>query len=820
LDLPALQTAALQAAANGILIMNRLGLIEWANPAAARLTGYGLEELVGQNPRIFKSGQHSSGFYQDMWRTILAGEIWHGETVNRRKDGSLYTEEQTITPVRDESGRITHFIAIKQDITPRKQAEKALEIERQRLFALMDGLPALVYLKAPDCSIRYANRLFKEYYGDPQGHLCYQLVRGRSDPCPDCRTPEIIKSLQPQHWERQHGDGRTFQTYNYPFTDVDGQQVVLELAIDITELSQARGELEQVNQSLLALSRAEHAQRELAEGLFQAALATSTSLDLEEVLDRILEQTLSAIPSQAALLIMVEGNSAQVVRQRGLQEIPQLASLLETTLPLDAFHLVKKMSRTKRPFIVDDSSADPERLDIPGLEWVQAYAAAPLLNDNQVAGMIILFSDQVGYFTPAVAAPLQAFAIHAGLALKNARLYETEQRLRQVAEVMSAAGQALTQSLNLDHVLQTLLEYLDRLVTYDSAAIYLAQDQGIFHVYATRGYERFTDPAMVLQHSLDTQTDYYVRDILKKQHSILISDTDTDPDWAQRPGWEHIRCWLGIPLVAGGTVIGLCSLDKIRPDCFSLEHQRLAETLVGQAAVIVQNAWLFEQVRAGRERLLSLSHRLVEVQESERRYIARELHDETGQALTSLKLGLSLLERQTSDPQAVRETTADLKSQVESVLEELHRLAMDLRPASLDHLGLKAALQQHLEDLGARHGLQVQLVVLNLDSRLPAEIEVNLYRIVQEALTNVVRHANASRVEVLLEQRVDSIVAIVEDNGDGFDPQRPLNNQSLGLFGMRERAEMLGGKLVIEVQPGEGTTIYVEVPYGDPDPDR
>ena len=362
MDLPALQTAALQAAANGILIMNRLGLIEWANPAAARLTGYGLEELVGQNPRIFKSGQHSSGFYQDMWRTILAGEIWHGETVNRRKDGSLYTEEQTITPVRDESGRITHFIAIKQDITPRKQAEKALEIERQRLFALMDGLPALVYLKAPDCSIRYANRLFKEYYGDPQGHLCYQLVRGRSDPCPDCRTPEIIKSLQPQHWERQHGDGRTFQTYNYPFTDVDGQQVVLELAIDITELSQARGELEQVNQSLLALSRAEHAQRELAEGLFQAALATSTSLDLEEVLDRILEQTLSAIPSQAALLIMVEGNSAWVVRQRGLQEIPQLASLLETTLPLDAFHLVKKMSRTKRPFIVDDSSADLERL--------------------------------------------------------------------------------------------------------------------------------------------------------------------------------------------------------------------------------------------------------------------------------------------------------------------------------------------------------------------------------------------------------------------------------------------------------------------------
>lgn len=136
-----LRSAALEAAANGIVITDRAGIIQWANPAFTTLTGYTVDEAVGKNPReLVNSGHHDKAFFADMWQTILAGETWHGQLTNRRKDGSLYTEEQTITPVRNDYGEITHFIAIKQDITARKEAEQrafelAFEQERVRILA-------------------------------------------------------------------------------------------------------------------------------------------------------------------------------------------------------------------------------------------------------------------------------------------------------------------------------------------------------------------------------------------------------------------------------------------------------------------------------------------------------------------------------------------------------------------------------------------------------------------------------------------------------------------------------------------------------------
>ncbi len=147
---------------------------------------------------------------------------------------------------------------------------------------------------------------------------------------------------------------------------------------------------------------------------------------------------------------------------------------------------------------------------------------------------------------------------------------------------------------------------------------------------------------------------------------------------------------------------------------------------------------------------------------------------------------------------------------------------MDLRPASLDHLGLTAALRQYIETFSQQHGLKMQFEVVGLDDqrRLPPAVETNIYRIVQEALANVVRHAQATRIDVLLERRGDQMVTIVEDNGIGFDLEAARQSGRLGLLGMRERAEMLGGTLEIESTIGSSTTIYVEVPYGHSNPDR
>lgn len=135
-----LRGAALEAAANSIIITDPRGAIEWANPAFCALSGYSLEEALGHNPReLLRSGKHTAQGYQDLWRTILAGEVWRGELINRRKDGSHYLEDQTITPVRDQNGTIQHFIAVKQDITERKQGEKRMEELSRHLVVVQES---------------------------------------------------------------------------------------------------------------------------------------------------------------------------------------------------------------------------------------------------------------------------------------------------------------------------------------------------------------------------------------------------------------------------------------------------------------------------------------------------------------------------------------------------------------------------------------------------------------------------------------------------------------------------------------------------------
>lgn len=161
-----LNTIALTAAANAIVITDRDGAVVWANPSFTTITGYTLAEAVGKNLRVLvKSGQHERVFYQQMWETILAGGVWRGELVNRRKDGSLYPEEMTITPVRDSAGGITHFIAIKQDLTVRKQAEEALRREHALLSSLITTIPDHIYFKDRQSRITLANEAYARLFG-------------------------------------------------------------------------------------------------------------------------------------------------------------------------------------------------------------------------------------------------------------------------------------------------------------------------------------------------------------------------------------------------------------------------------------------------------------------------------------------------------------------------------------------------------------------------------------------------------------------------------------------------------------------------------
>ncbi|MGQ9599827.1 MAG: ATP-binding protein [Anaerolineae bacterium] len=211
-----------------------------------------------------------------------------------------------------------------------------------------------------------------------------------------------------------------------------------------------------------------------------------------------------------------------------------------------------------------------------------------------------------------------------------------------------------------------------------------------------------------------------------------------------------------------------------------------------------------------------LLQKIITVQEEERKRIARELHDQTGQALTSLLVGLRTLEDEPNHPARLQE----LKAIVTDTLDGVRNLALELRPSVLDDLGLVPALQRYVRTCATRHQLAVDFQTVALDGlRLPAPVETALYRIVQEALTNIIRHAHARQVSLLLEVREGAVVAIVEDDGCGFAVDSLWyelpGEHRLGLHGMRERAELLGGTLTIESVPGAGTTVVVELPLSE-----
>ncbi|MCL4832876.1 MAG: ATP-binding protein [Caldilineaceae bacterium] len=228
---------------------------------------------------------------------------------------------------------------------------------------------------------------------------------------------------------------------------------------------------------------------------------------------------------------------------------------------------------------------------------------------------------------------------------------------------------------------------------------------------------------------------------------------------------------------------------------------------------------MVRQQEADARRLHSLSQRILQAQEDERQRVARELHDEAAQALTSLLVRLRLLERART-PEEAQARVGELRELTAAALDEVRRVALDLRPKILDDLGLVAALGWRVDEFNAANAAQAALRVEGIEHRLPHTLELVFYRVAQEALNNAARHANATTVQMLLAMEGGTLSLQVTDNGAGFDSATQPNGGSsrhggLGLLGIRERMEMIGGQLRIDSAPGRGTRLLVSAPVGE-----
>ena len=279
---------------------------------------------------------------------------------------------------------------------------------------------------------------------------------------------------------------------------------------------------------------------------------------------------------------------------------------------------------------------------------------------------------------------------------------------------------------------------------------------------------------------------------------------------------QTIAAHVTVPVLARDRVLGVLGVVSPHAQTFSTAEVKLLEAIGQELGIAVENARLWDALSEKERVRGQLLGKVIRAQEEERQRIARELHDEMGQSLTSLLVGLKMVEQAPSLEQA-RAQTRELKAVTGNVLDAVRALARELRPSVLDDMGLVSALERYTREYAQRFNLAVDFQVIGLEGmRLPAQSETALYRIVQEALTNIAKYAQAQNVSVLLERRGDSVVVIIEDDGRGFEVDRVLREhregQPLGLLGMKERAELLGGKWMIESQIGEGTTVFVQVP--------
>ena len=285
-------------------------------------------------------------------------------------------------------------------------------------------------------------------------------------------------------------------------------------------------------------------------------------------------------------------------------------------------------------------------------------------------------------------------------------------------------------------------------------------------------------------------------------------------------------------LAAGDTEAPLPTTGIVETDNLARTFGTMRKALVERSAKLHQSE---SELRATADELMAanralqqgqiqqqaLTRRLLEIQEGERRALSMDLHDTAAQSMTALTIGLGVLESEGDCTSAQAAQISALRQTAETVMEDLHRLAVNLRPSSLDRYGLAAALEQLVASFRKQSGAEVTLLVQGKEGqRLPGNVETTLYRIVQESLTNIARHAQAGHVGIVLKRDEGRALLIVEDDGVGFDVDEALRRGRLGLLGMRERAEMLGGTLTIESSPEAGTTVYANLPLGAADRSR
>ncbi|MCB0195222.1 MAG: GAF domain-containing protein [Anaerolineae bacterium] len=717
------------------------------------------------------------------------------------------SREQLINEIQSLRHRLEHFKSLeanlRKEIAEREQAETALHASEDRYKGLLNSVTDYIYTVTlqngrPVATSHGANCVavtgytWQEYESNPL--LWYQMIHLDDRKKVLEYTVRIMAGEHLASLEHRliHKDGSIRWVRNTPVLRRDDQDRVVAYDGLITEITDRK----QLEERLATLHKVGQELTRLR--------------DEQSILNRVVEAVVSIFDCEGAGCSLVN-NPASQVHYYGHRNSQLLETAPATRLK------VGNNGSSPTSHVSNGGTTSGNGRCVPFLPDWSGYPKlfVPMIIGDRVIGVLYAVSSRNYEFHENDRQLLQTLADQASTAIENAHLYqevrqraEAEHAAREQAEIIREATMALVSSVDLNKVLDSILTHLEQVVPYKSACIFLWDDDAL-HAVAGRG-PKIQEQVVGRRYAIMDGFLYQAVDI-NGQPLFLINTL------LGAGNGDYLSGRMVLPLRVQETIIGYLTLDNPQNLHYSQTQINVAETFANQAAIAIQHARLFKKLKASHEQLQSLSRRMVELQETERRQIARELHDEAGQALTGLMVGLRLLEREVDCPDAVMARVVDLERTTDGVLESLHRLAMNLRPATLEHLGLVSALRQYIKGFNAKYEPVTKFEVIGLDdhTRLPLALETNVYRIVQEALTNIVRHAQSTNVDIVLKRSDNQIRLIIEDNGVGFNAKTITKNGRLGLLGMHERAEMLGGTLSVESTIGVGTTILVEIPYDD-----
>jgi signal transduction histidine kinase len=539
-------------------------------------------------------------------------------------------------------------------------------------------------------------------------------------------------------------------------------------------------------------------ERDLLHALVGAGIALGSARSLDELLLRLVETAAELTGARYAALGVIDREGVALERfvttgldpeqHRAIGDLPHGRGILGVLIH-DA--------ETLR---LHDLSDDPRSAGFPpNHPPMQTFLGVPVMLRDVAYGNLYLTEKAGGVdFDEEDEEIVGLLAAQAAVAIENTRLYESATRWSSQLEALNEIGTGLASEVELPRLLTLITEHLRRLIGARLVAIALPGPDGVLAIEAADG----ENAAELLGLQLERAGSKSGR-VLERARAERVDDLRGDPE----VDYEVARplaatTGLYVPLIARDEGIGVVvAHDKIGPDPrFSDDDLRLAEQFATRAAVAVD-----QSARVARIAL----QRVVDAQELERRRLARELHDQTGQELTSVIFGLKAVE-EAPDEASRAAAVEQVRAQVLETLQDVRRLAVELRPKALDDYGLVAAIERLVQTFAEQVGIRVEFEPNLPGERLATEVETALYRMVQEALTNIAKHAQAGEVSIVLTRSADAVSAIVEDDGRGFDTREA--REGMGLDGMRERLGLLDGKLKIESGPGKGTTLVAEVP--------